>query len=93
MLSPALFIFLSILLFENLDVNLQVNQQNKRSEQVKPTIIEVFLLFWKYIALFLIIDILNYSKTLPLKNLSTKVTMKKKRKLKQCSIYILLNVP
>ena len=45
MLSPALFIFLSILLFENLDVNLQVNQQNKRSEQVKPTIIEVFLLF------------------------------------------------
>ena len=93
MLSPALFIFLSILLFENLDVNLQVNQQNKRSEQVKPTIIEVFLLFWKYIALFLIIDILNYSKTLPLKNLSAKITMKKKRKLKQCSIYILLNVP
>ena len=43
--------------------------------------------------MFLIIDILNYSKTLPLKNLPTKVTMKKKRKLKQCSIYILLNVP
>ena len=44
-LNPAPFILLSILLFENLDVNLQVNQQNKRSEQVKPTIIEVFLLF------------------------------------------------
>ena len=59
------FLILYFLSFENSNVNLQVNQRNKGSDRVKPTVIEDFTLFLKYSALFLIIHIFNYSKTLP----------------------------